>query len=253
MILERLHPGAAPVEVPVEEAYAGLRLADLAPPGRPHVVANFVASVDGKATLAGRSRGLSSPADRALFHRLRTQADAVLVGTGTLRVERYGAIIRDEALREARVAEGLAPDPLAVTITRGHALPLDIPLFQDPASRIAVYAGAGTAEPDCPAQVLLTCLPAPELSPAAVLRHLRAEHGVRSVLCEGGPTLLNALIADDVLDELLLCLSPQLAGGEHALTIASGPQLAEPRRLVLRTVLRDEDFLFLRYARAPEG
>ncbi|MGI8659791.1 MAG: dihydrofolate reductase family protein, partial [Thermoleophilaceae bacterium] len=59
---------------------------------------------------------------------------------------------------------------------------------------------------------------------------LRAEHGVRSVLCEGGPTLLSFLMAADLVDELFLSLSPQILGGVGTLTIVGGRTLPEPLR-----------------------
>src|SRR5207302_434606 len=80
---------------------------------RPYVVANFIASADGRATFQGRSGGLGDPADRFLFHGLREQADAVFAGTRTLMIERYGRTMRDAEGRRRREREGLTPEPLA--------------------------------------------------------------------------------------------------------------------------------------------
>ena len=63
-----------------EELASGLRLHELAPPDRPYLGLNMVSSLDGKATLDWRTKGLSTEVDRRLFHHLRTQADAVMVG-----------------------------------------------------------------------------------------------------------------------------------------------------------------------------
>src|SRR5215208_1192655 len=212
MTLRRLLPEPAGETTP-EEAYTGLRLAELAPDGRPWTVANMVSSIDGKATLHGRTRALSSETDRRIFHLLRTQADAVLVGTHTIRDERYGPMIKNDELRSLRVADGLAPDPVCVTISRALELPVDAPLFQDPGSHVIVATAADAEPPDVPARLEVLRLPPAELGPAAVLPRLRTEHGIRSVLCEGGPTLLGLLVADGALDELFLCLSPLLVGG----------------------------------------
>ena len=88
MRLERLHP--SPASVTPQELVAGLELGSRATAERPYLVLNMVSSLDGKATLEGRTQALSGEADRALFHELRTQADAVMVGAGTARSERYG-------------------------------------------------------------------------------------------------------------------------------------------------------------------
>ena len=60
----------------------------------------MVSSLDGKATLDWRTKGLSTEIDRRLFHHLRTQADAVMVGAGTVREERYGRMTKNDELRE---------------------------------------------------------------------------------------------------------------------------------------------------------
>ena len=80
-----------------------------------------------------------------------------------------------------------------------------------------------------------------------VLRCLRADYGVRSVLCEGGPVLNRALLADGVLDELFLSVAPKLAGGGEAPTIVGPPELPEPVDLDLHWVLESAGHLYLRY------
>ena len=83
---------------------------------------------------------------------------------------------------------------------------------------------------------------------AAVMRSLRREHGVRSLLCEGGPHLFNSLLAANLVDEFFLTLAPTLVGGTE-LSITAGAQLAIPTRLQLIRALARNDHLFLRYAR----
>lgn len=244
MLLRRIHP--EPGEVEAAEALAGLALGDRAPADRPYVVCNMVASVDGRATIGGRSGPIGDDADRALFLALRTQADALLVGTRTLRAERYGRPVRSPELRAAREREGLSPAPPLVTVTRTLDLPLDIPLFQDPESTVLVYTSAEGDPGPCPADVRVARLAPGELTPATVLRSLRADHDVRSVLCEGGPTLNAALLRDDALDELFLSLSPLLAGDPAALGLVEG---AIPATVGLELVcaLERDGALFLRY------
>jgi riboflavin-specific deaminase-like protein len=245
MRLHRLLP-ADPPAAP-EDLYTGLDLAARAPAERPYVICNFVASADGKATVGGRSAGLSDDADRRVFHLLRTQVDAVLAGTGTLRAERYGALVRDPALRAIREREGRAPQPLAVVVSRSGDVPYDIPLFADADTRIALFAPPQREHPSCAAHLDAHTIPAAgEL--AAVLRCLRADHGVRALLCEGGPTLFDALLADGLADELFLTLAPTLVGGGER-GITAGAQL--PRALALRLVwtFEHDGCLLLRYSR----
>jgi riboflavin biosynthesis pyrimidine reductase len=245
MLFERAVP-AGPAASP-ESFYTGLGLAELAPPDRPYLVCNFVVSADGKATADGRTAQLGGPGDRAAFHLLRTQVDAVLAGTGTLRVERYGALVREPRLADIRIAEGRDAQPLAVVISRSGDIPFDIPLFADPGSRVAVYTSAGVAPPTTAAQLIRHELPAGGSELGSVLRSLRRDHGVRSLLCEGGPALFNALLAEDLVDELFLTLAPALVGGGE-LTVTSGADLAAPVTLRLMWALEQDSHLLMRYA-----
>src|SRR3954466_3101735 len=125
MGLHRIHPERQ--EVDPAEAIRGLRWGDLAPPTRPYLALNMVSTADGKATVEGRTRAISSETDRAIFHHLRTQADAVMVGAGTVRIEGYGPVVKNDELRAKREREGLNPDALAVIVSGGLNLPVDVP------------------------------------------------------------------------------------------------------------------------------
>jgi 5-amino-6-(5-phosphoribosylamino)uracil reductase len=237
----RLYP--EPAEVTLEEIRDQLEFPTLE--HRPYTIANFVSSADGRAAVSGRSAPLSDEGDRALFHALRERVDAVMVGTGTLRTERYGALIRDEEACRRRVERGLEPQPLACLVTRSGALPLDIPLFSQ--ARVLVFA----VEPIDGLETVT--LDPTELTLTAVMRHLSADHGIRSLLCEGGPTLFGSLIHEGLVDELFLTLAPKLAGGGTAPTISSGAELAEPAGLEIRSVLERSGALFLRFVVSGEA
>jgi riboflavin-specific deaminase-like protein len=245
MDLWRIYPGGETLTVAA--AMSGLDFGELAPPTRPYVVVNFVATADVKATFEGRSGKLGGKADSALFHRLRTKADAVLVGSGTLRAERYGRIIRDPELRAVREAEGLASDPLACVVSRSLSLPLDIPLFQDPEQRTIIFTSSDERLEGAGPGVSVERLRAEESTMTSALEILRDRHAVRSVLCEGGPTVFGALLGEELVDELFLSLAPRIAGGGEAPTIVEGMPLAELLELELVWVLEAEGELFLRY------
>jgi riboflavin-specific deaminase-like protein len=245
--LERLYPDRG--ETTTEEASSGLGLGGLAPPGRPYLVLNMVATADGRATIAGRSGPIGNEADRQLFHGLRTQVDAVMMGAGTLRAERYGRLVRDPERRERRRREGLDPDPLACIVSGRLDLPPDLPLLHDADSRVLIATASGAQLADCKATVAYLRAEAEagaRLDLERVSAVLRAEHGVRSVLCEGGPTLNGELIRRGLVDELFLCHAPKLTGGPDPLTIVEGV-LPETVELELVSLLESEGYLFLRY------
>ena len=220
---------------------------DLGPADRPYTVANMVGTADGRASLGGRTQGISSETDRNLFHVLRTQVDAVMVGTATIALERYGPLARRPDVRRHRSALGLPETPLAVTATRTLELPADSPLFQDPESRIVVLTNSERAAPECPAHVIVERIPGPELDLLAGAERLRTVHGVRAMLHEGGPTLLAAMLVPGLVDELFLTLSPMLVGGGEP-SLVEGTAFEAPSRLALRSAMTEQSFLFLRYA-----
>lgn len=245
MKLRRLHPD--PAELTPEEATTGLALGDLAPSDRPYLVLNMVSTLDGRIAIGGRSGPIGDDADRELFHGLRTQADAIMVGAGTIRTERYGRMVRKPERREKRVAEGLAADPLAIVVSARLALPEDLPLLQDEHSTVAVLTASADELPPTPARVEYLRGPAgAELELGPLLRRLRSEYGVRSILCEGGPGLNESLVREGLVDELFLSLAPKLAGGPP-LTVLSGDPLDEVLELELVWLLEHEGHLFGRY------
>lgn len=246
VVLRRLLP--EPGRVTAVQALDGLALADLAPDHRPYVVLNMVATADGAATVAHRSAPMSNLADRQLFQELRAHVDAVMVGAGTVRIERYGRLVRDPAHRERRVTRGLAPDPLAIVASRRLTLTPDVPLLADPHSRVVVLTASAAELAECPAQVsYLRPAPGEEVDLSVMLTRLRTEHGVRSVLCEGGPNLNTALLPAGLIDELFLSIAPALAGSAGSRSIVDRAPLVELVDLELVWLLESRGQLFARY------
>jgi riboflavin biosynthesis pyrimidine reductase len=243
--VEQLHP--EPRELDAADAYSDLRLAELAPADRPYVIANMIESVDGRATLGGRSGGLANETDKELFLNLRTQTDAVMAGPATIGIENYGPLVRSRERRERRRALGLEEVPLAVTASRSMELPVQAPLFEDPDSRIVVLTTSERPAPACKATLIVERIETEPLDFVAAMNRLRSAHGVRSVLLEGGPTLLAAMTAAGVVDELFLTTSPKLAGSADQPSILEGPPLAGPVDLGLVSLMRDGSYLFARY------
>jgi riboflavin-specific deaminase-like protein len=240
--VQLIHPERRPTSP--EELAEGMRLRELAPPERPYLGLNMVASLDGKATLDWRTQGLSSDLDRRLFHHLRTQADAVMVGAGTARTERYGRMTKNDDLRQKRVNEGLVPDALAVVVSGRLDLPPDLPLLNDPEQRVVIATGSEDELPGLDGDVEYARVgdDLPRL-----MGYLHERHGVRSVLCEGGPTLNSFLFAADLVDELFLTLSPKVLSGASALTIVAGRELVEPLEPSLVSVAEAEGELYTRW------
>lgn len=220
------------------------------PADRPWVTTNMVASVDGAMTLAGRSGGLGSAADKAVFRTLRSVADAVMAGAGTVRAERYGPVRLDDGHLAERQARGQAPIPPLVVVSNSGRLDDDLPMLDpdlvgDGPLPILVTCAAGEAAArayDDRVEVVVTGDTAVDLPGA--LRNL-VGRGLGVMVCEGGPTLNGALLAHGLLDELCLTTSPLLAGGDAGRILAGIDE--HPVEVELAHLLEADGALFTRW------
>lgn len=233
-----------PAETTVAEQLAGLDLEDLAHPDRPYLVLNFATTIDGRAAISGRSGPIGSETDTEMLERLRTRVDAVMIGAGTMRAERYGRIVSDPDLRAYRERTGLAHDPLAVIVSNRMELPWDAGLFTDGGGRVVVFTASEEEPPETATPVTVVRHPdGVELDRA--LGWLLAERGIRSVLCEGGPTLHGRLREGGLADELFLTIAPKIAGGEGPRILEGA--LPDVEGVELAWLLESEGELFARY------
>ena len=220
-----------------------------APPGRPWVLSNFVAGIDGAIAIDGRVNGLSSPQDQTVFRLLRSLADVVLVGAGTFRAERYPPLRLPEDLRAERTARGQVPTPTLAVVSRSLQLDWDRPAFTRAEARPLVVTSAA-CDPGARrrAEEVADVVVAGEdhVDLAAALSALR-ERGHEVVLCEGGAALLAELLHLELLDELCLTIAP-LVGGDPSRIVADAPRPALTR-FELAQLLTAGDEVYLRYLR----
>jgi 2,5-diamino-6-(ribosylamino)-4(3H)-pyrimidinone 5'-phosphate reductase len=219
---------------------------------RPYLILNMVSTLDGRASIGGRSGPIGNRADRELFHALRASVDAVMAGAGTVRVERYGRIIPNATTRERRVERGLTEEPLACIVSARLSLPDDLPLLNEPAARVAIVTPSAASLTGTSAQIEYVRAGSDgRLDLQLAMRELRERFGVRTLLCEGGPHLNAELLQAGLVDELFLSLAPKLTGGEdvtgEALRIIAGATFEQPLELELLGALENESDLFLRY------
>lgn len=225
--MRRLLPDPGPTTI--AEQLEGYRPREEAPEDRPLVGMNFVATVDGRATIEGRSGPIGSDADTGMLVGLRRRFDAVMIGAGTMRVERYGQI----------------PETLLVLVSGRLDLPWDAPAFSE-GGEVLIFTSTEAEPPETAAAVEVVRHPG-AVNLTEALRHLRRERGVRALLSEGGPHLHEQMQADGLVDDLFLTIAPKLSGGE-APRIIEGP-LPDVVDLELAWLLEEEGELFARYRR----
>ena len=235
---------------------------------RPYVIANFVASIDGVAslgitdgtdstTLSGGSR-----ADRYLMALLRASVDAVVIGGGNLRATpghqwTPAAVAGDDAAAvDAYRFErtGDSKPPSLVVVSASGDLPAHVAL-DSPETSVAVVttsAGAARVHAAHPRATVIETDEATGMSGAGVVAAVTEAMGPGLLLCEGGPSLFGRLLADGAVQELFLTISPRVGGRNHEQArpgIVDG-WAAAPSALLhaaVASVRRSDDHLFLRY------
>jgi riboflavin-specific deaminase-like protein len=242
--MRRLLPDPGPTAV--AEQLETYRPWEDARPERPFLAVNFATTLDGRATIDGVSGKIGSDTDTAMLAGLRTRFDAVMIGAGTMRAERYGRLAGKPETRERRTRAGLEPELLMVIVSGGLDLPWDAPLFTE-GGRALIVTASQAEPPQTETELEIFRHDGRSDLPAA-LGHLRAEHGVRAVLCEGGPRLHAQLEAGGLVDELFLTIAPKLSGGDGAPSLVEG-ELPAVIDLRLAWLLEESGELYARYRR----
>lgn len=220
---------------------------------RPLVRGNMISSLDGAATTASTSGGLGGAGDRQLFSLQRELADVIVVGAGTARAENYRGARMSVAQRRRRQARGQDEVPTIALVTRSGLLDHDMPVLADsevPPLVMTCAASAGIARGRVgSAAEVIECSgsDAAKVELPVLLEQLGGRGFVR-VLTEGGPSLLGAFVAQDLLDELCLTSAPLLVGGS-ALRITSGTADVLNRMRRAHVLTDDDGYLYTRYVR----
>lgn len=208
------------------------------------VRAMMVTTLDGaSAGPDGLSGSISAPADRLVFNAVRRFADAVVVGSGTLRSEEYSPMRAKAADQPARTAAGQRTAPTLVIVSNSLQLPWHLPMWQESSHQPIVITANSDPATQAAARPYCELVVIPEVTPAAIVAEL-SSRGLGRIICEGGPQLLNEFVATATIDELNITISPTMAGTG---TSPQTPSLDPVRSYRLVSVLSQDDFLMARY------
>ena len=220
------------------------------------VRANFISSVDGAATLDGRSGGLAGPGDRTVFGLLRALADVIVVGAGTARTEKYAGAHLNVGQRLSRQGRGQTEVPGLALVTNSGRLDRNMAVFRETEVAPLVLTCTTSVAPtrDRLAGVLgaddvVDCSSTdPDRVDLAAALAVLGARGHRRVLTEGGPTLLGSLVERGLLDELCLTVAPYLVAGRAPRIAATSGQAQTSMRCA--HLLSDQaGYFYTRYVR----
>ena len=239
---------------------------------RPHLISNFVTTLDGVVSLnvKGHASGADisgwSAQDRMVMGLLRAVADVVIVGSGTLSVDRHHVWTAEnifpglaDEYRRLRAALGKRGPPLHAIVSGSGRIDLGLRVFASgevPTLIVTTAAGARRLRrqraPDS-VEIRAVRSRTGAIRARSILGEVSRASAGKLILVEGGPRLLGDFYAEHLIDEQFLTLSPQIAGrdaGDQRLSLVMGKSFA-PRSPLWGTLIdlrRGGSHLFLRYS-----
>jgi riboflavin-specific deaminase-like protein len=189
---------------------------------RPFVMATFAMTADGKVTTKNFGPvDFTSREDKLHLFRQRALADAVLLGHTSLERDNVRLGVPTE-LQKMRIKCGQSRSPLRVIVSNKGRIDDRLKIFQSDISPIIIFSTRRMPPKNQEAlrqRAILHITKADHVDVAAMLKTLRKKYNVRTLACEGGPTLFRALLEEDLVDQLNLTIAPYMFGGGKAPTL----------------------------------
>lgn len=186
-------------------------------------MATFAMTVDGKITTRNFTPvDFTSREDKLHLFRQRAMADAVLVGHSTLKQDNVRLGLPQADLREARVKRGQTSYPIRVIVSNEGKIDNRLNIFQSEISPVIIFSTRqmpAKYQQALREKATLHLTRAQHVDLRGMLRTLRDKYKIRTLACEGGPTLFRALLERGLIDQLNLTIAPYLFGGAKAPTL----------------------------------
>jgi 5-amino-6-(5-phosphoribosylamino)uracil reductase len=219
---------------------------------RPYTVLSCGMSIDGYLDTATEERLLlSNEADLDRVDEVRAACDAILVGAGTVRQDNPRLLVRSEARRDARVARGVHPSPVKVTVTGGARLDPCAHFFAAGDGDKLVYC-ASSALPGARERLgrVATVVDGGQPVNLRLVSEDLFARGVGRLMVEGGGTVHTQFLTDDLADELHLVVAPFFVGDSRARRFVDDGRFPwhPGRRARLAEARPIGDVVLLRYA-----
>jgi riboflavin-specific deaminase-like protein len=194
---------------------------------RPRVIANFALTADGKVSTRNFTpTGFTSKTDKRRLQEIRCLGDALLAGARTVATDQMSMGIPARDLRERRRATGLPPEPLRIIVSNNGQIDPRWKVFRRAGAPVVIFSTQRMRQKLRGSIAKLADLwifDSPKVDLARMLGILRSDYGVRTVVCEGGPTLFRALLEIGAIDQLHLTWTALIFGGVGSPTLTGTP------------------------------
>jgi 5-amino-6-(5-phosphoribosylamino)uracil reductase len=221
---------------------------------RPYTLLSCSVSIDGYIGGAASRLLLSNEADFDRVDAVRASCDAILVGAETVRIDNPRLVVRSEARREGRAAQGLPESPMKVTVTRRAELDARADFFNVGNTEKIVYcASSWLTDARDRFGTVATLVDGGDTIEMRTLSTDLAVRGVNRLMVEGGGTVHTQFLTEDLVDELQLTVAPIFVGDSAAPRFVRDGIFPwnTARRAELVDVQKLGDVVLLRYALSP--
>ena len=224
-------------------------------PDRPYILLSCGMSIDGYlGSAAPRRLELSNDADFDRVDAVRASCDAILVGANTVRTDNPRLLVRSSERRRERVARGLAPSPMKITMTaRGDLDPCANFFTTGDTAKLVYCPTASVPAVSRRLEPLATVVDAGQpLTMRRICEDL-SDRGVQRLMVEGGGSIHTQFLTADLADELDLVVAPFFVGDSQACRFVGDGEFPwnAQRRAPLAEVRQIGDVVLLRYALSP--
>lgn len=203
--------------------------------GRPFVMVKSAQTLDGwTATVGGDSKWITNDQSRGYVHQLRNQADAIMVGVGT--------VLADDPQLTCRLRRGKGKDPLRIVVDTHLRTPVNARvLTQDSPVGTVLVAGSRVKKniiqdfEKGKNEVVICAMRQGEIDLEALLDIL-GRRMITRLLVEAGAGIVGSLLRRKLVDKFYIFKAPRLLGGGDGKPMAEGPG---PRMMKESTSLRN--------------
>ena len=207
---------------------------------RPFVFINVAMTADGKIdTVARAGAAISTQRDKDRVDKLRSEADAVLVGGRTLLDEDPKLTVKSRVLRAERIARGLTPNPIKVGVVSKADLKTHSNFLHEGDARVVIFTTQRTSKEELASlrsQGVDLFVHEGERVDLQEMMHTLHKMGIERLMVEGGATLNFELIKLGLVDEVSAFVAPMIFGGETAPTLAAGSGVARSAAVPLKLI-----------------
>lgn len=203
---------------------------------KPHVLVNVASSLDGKISDESRRQlKISCKEDLQRVDELRAEADAIMVGIGTILSDDPRLDVKNKELREKRISEGKSENPIKVIVDSKCRIPENAKVFEGEVI-IAVSKLADKSRVEKISKKAKVVIFGEEKVDLQALLEDLYKKGIRKLMVEGGGTLISSLLSLNLVDEIFIYFAPIMIGGAKSPTICDGSSFGVPKKMEIISV-----------------